>query len=837
MILLAIAHGQPREMGIIQALQYFINHRVEVVRRRTAYLLAKAQDREHILEGYLTALDHLDNVITIIRASANRSDARENLVAYFGGKKIDINTTGRAPKLDPEKPFTAKQADAILELQLHRLTKLSIDEISNELKEIRDRITEYQSILGSEKKLRGVIIKELEEVKEQYGDARKTVIEDEAAEIHLEDLIADEQVAVTVSHSGYLKRTPISTYRMQRRGGTGRTGMKTRDEDFVEQLFVASTHAYILIFTSAGRVYWLKVYEIPDVGPAGKGKHMGNLISLQAGETVRTMLAVRDLEEANKYVFFVTRNGTVKKTELKDFSHVMSRGIIAINIEQGDELVAATLTDGLQIIFLASHEGQAVRFEEDDVRSMGRNATGVRGMNLADKDYIVGMATTPKPGVKVEKKEGDEDLVPEKGSLILSVTENGYGKRTPADEYRLTNRGGKGVINVKTTERNGKVSTIAQVSEDSQVMPEAAEAQLKIANIHYQQMEKPDRDYTHAKRAEDEYRNLILQYPDSKLLPEAKQRLLEVQEVLGEREFEIGRFYYLRQSYPAAIARLSSLVDRYPLYSGADETLYLLGQCYEGEITAVRAKPIPEALKARVIEEFTKKSAEAYDKILTRYPLTDRTEDAKKRLEALHQTIPTPTKEAIAQNKAEEDSRRATGMVSHVMAGFKKHPDVAKATKVGEPPLTDPKGMSATEFSQEVQAALMPHPPGGEKSVTVVPTDGSAPPPPNEPAPRSDSPAIAGAPAPAPAEGSAPPPAPSSNELQPNAPPDPNELKVDPAEAGTAVPPPAQVNEIQNGAAPAAAADSSSSSSDTPTGKASTSKKKKKKGLGKLNPF
>jgi DNA gyrase subunit A len=487
MILLAIAHGQPREMGLIQAIQYFIDHRVEVVRRRTAYLLAKAQDREHILEGYLTALDHLDNVIVIIRGSANRAEARENLVAYFGGKKIDINTTGRAPKLDPEKPFTAKQADAILELQLHRLTKLSIDEISNELKEMRERITEYQSILGSEKKLRSLIVKELEEVKEQFGDARKTVIEDEAAEIHLEDLIADEQVAVTVSHSGYLKRTPISTYRMQRRGGTGRTGMKTRDEDFVEQLFIASTHAYILIFTSAGRVYWLKVYEIPDVGPAGKGKHMGNLISLQAGETVRTMLAVRDLEEESKYVFFVTRNGTVKKTELKDFSHVMSRGIIAINIEQGDELVAATLTDGQQIIFLASHEGQAIRFEEDAVRSMGRNATGVRGMNLEDKDYIVGMARTPKPGApgggtglsaaqtKAAAKAApptDEvaDLVPEKGSLILSVTENGYGKRTPADEYRLTNRGGKGVINVKTTERNGKVTGIAQVSEESQVM-------------------------------------------------------------------------------------------------------------------------------------------------------------------------------------------------------------------------------------------------------------------------------------------------------------------------------------------------------------------------------
>src|SRR6201997_2063727 len=327
MILLAVVNGQPRELGLIDAIKHFINHRVEVVRRRTAYLLQKARDREHILEGYLNALDHLDNVVTIIRASANRADARENLVAYFGGKKIDINTTGRAPRLDPEKPFTSRQAEAILELQLHRLTKLSIDEISNELKEVRERITEYQSILASEKKLRGVIIKELEEVKKQYGDERKTVIEDEAAEIHLEDLIADEQVAVTVSHSGYLKRTPISTYRMQRRGGTGRTGMKTRDEDFVEQLFIASTHAYILFFTSAGRVYWLKVYEIPDVGPAGKGKHMGNLISLQAGETVRTMLAVRNLEEEGKYVFFTTRNGLVKKTELKDFSHVRANGI------------------------------------------------------------------------------------------------------------------------------------------------------------------------------------------------------------------------------------------------------------------------------------------------------------------------------------------------------------------------------------------------------------------------------------------------------------------------------------------------------------------------------
>jgi DNA gyrase subunit A len=475
MILLAVVNGQPKEMGLIQAIKHFIDHRVDVVRRRTSYLLNKAKDREHILEGYLTALDHLDNVIVIIRGSANRGDARENLVAYFGGKKIDINTTGRAPKLEADKPFTAKQADAILELQLHRLTKLSIDEISNELKQVREAIAEFESILASEKKLRNVIIKELEEVKKLYGDARRTVIEDEAAEIMLEDLIADEQVAVTVSHSGYMKRTPISTYRMQRRGGTGRTGMKTRDEDFVEHLFIASTHAFILIFTNTGRVYWLKVYEIPDIAAAGKGKHVGNLVGLQPGETVRTMLAVRDLEEEGRYVFFATHNGTVKKTAVKDFSHVMQRGIIAINIEQGDELVAASLTDGNQIVFLASHDGQAIRFDENDVRSMGRNATGVRGMNLGEKDYIVGMATTLKPEAKAVVKEGEvapeiADLIPEKGSLILSVTENGYGKRTPADEYRLTNRGGKGVINVKTTERNGKVVGISQVSEKSEVM-------------------------------------------------------------------------------------------------------------------------------------------------------------------------------------------------------------------------------------------------------------------------------------------------------------------------------------------------------------------------------
>jgi DNA gyrase subunit A len=512
MILLAVVNGQPKEMGLIQAIKYFIEHRVDVVRRRTAYLLAKAKDREHILEGYLTALDHLDNVIAIIRGSANRADARDNLVLYFGGKKIDINTTGRAPKLDPEKPFTAKQADAILELQLHRLTRLSIDEIANELKQVRDNIAEYESILGSEKKLRSVIVKELEEVKKLYGDDRRTRIEDEAAEIVLEDLIADEQVAVTVSHSGYLKRTPISTYRMQRRGGVGRTGMKTRDEDFVEHLFIASTHAYILIFTNKGRVYWLKVYEIPDVSAAGKGKHIGNLVGLQPGETVKTMLAVRNLEEENKYIFFATRNGLVKKSELREYMHVRSNGINATNLEEGDELAAARLTDGHQIIFLATHEGMAVRFLESQVRAMGRGAYGVWGIDLAEGDYVVGMATTPKTGAeqhaegeaeapadqgeadattasgptveerrfsaaKAGTKEGasapeggevtDETV---KGTLILSVTENGFGKRTPADSYRLIRRGGKGVVNIKTTERTGKVVAIAQVDENSQVM-------------------------------------------------------------------------------------------------------------------------------------------------------------------------------------------------------------------------------------------------------------------------------------------------------------------------------------------------------------------------------
>jgi DNA gyrase subunit A len=465
MIFLAVVNGQPKEMGLVQAIQYFIDHRIDVVRRRTVYLLQKAREREHILEGYKMALDNLDAVIKLIRASGSRAEAKEALLAAkfkIVDKEMQKRIGGTEGRLSP------RQADAILDLQLYRLTRLSTEEILKELEEIRVKIAEYESILASDKKLRGVIVKELEDVKKDFGDERRTQITDESTEITLEDLIADEQVIVTVSHSGYLKRTPLSTYRQQRRGGTGRTGMKTREEDFVEYLFAASTHSYLLIFTNTGRVYWLKVYEVPDVGAAGKGKHIGNLVSLQPGETVRTLLEVRDLEDENNFVFFATKNGTVKKTPVKDFSNVMSRGIIAIGIEKDDELVAARLTDGNQVVFLGSHEGLAIRFDEENVRPMGRPAYGVRGMDLAKGDYVVGMAVTPKDGKKKTNGKGtEEENVP---TLILSVTEGGYGKRTPVDEYRLQSRGGKGVINVKTTARNGKVVAIMLVDESSECM-------------------------------------------------------------------------------------------------------------------------------------------------------------------------------------------------------------------------------------------------------------------------------------------------------------------------------------------------------------------------------
>ena len=456
MIFLAVLNGQPRELGLDQAIRCFINHRVDVVQRRTVFLLRKAREREHILEGYKIALDNLDQVIKIIRGSGSRVEARENLYAWGKGTEIVV-TLDRVRLPHEEKGLTLRQIDAILELQLYRLTQLSIDELLKELAQRRAEIAEYESILASDTKLRAVIVKELEEIRDKYGDARRTQIVDESAELQLEDLIADEQVAVTVSHQGYLKRTPISIYRQQRRGGTGRTGMKTREEDFVAQLIVDSTHAFLLCFTNTGRVYWLKVYEIPDVSAAGKGKSMQSLLDLQPGENVRAILPVRDLEEEGKFIFFTTQKGTVKKTPLKDFSNVMARGIIAIGIDKDDELVKARITDGNQIVFLATHLGMAIRFDECDVRSMGRPAYGVRGIDLAKNDYVVGVAVTPK--------------VHEPGEYrILAITENGFGKRTDVEEYRLQTRGGKGVKNMAVTPRIGRVSSIQLVDDTSELM-------------------------------------------------------------------------------------------------------------------------------------------------------------------------------------------------------------------------------------------------------------------------------------------------------------------------------------------------------------------------------
>jgi DNA gyrase subunit A len=539
MIFLAVLNGQPKEFALDEAIRSFVNHRIDVVQRRTVYLLRKAREREHILEGYQIALDNLDSVIRIIRASASRAEARENLYAWGKGTEIVINLN-RERLPSEERGLTLRQVDAILELQLYRLTQLSVDEILGELKEIRAKIAEYEEILGSDKRLRAVIIKELEEVRDRYGDARRTQIIDESAELQLEDLIADEQVAVTVSHQGYLKRTPISIYRQQRRGGTGRMGMKTREEDFVSQLIIDSTHAFLLCFTNTGRVYWLKVYEVPDVGAAGKGKSMQSLLNLQPGENVRAIMAIRDLEEEGKFIFFATRQGTVKKTPLKDFSNVMARGIIAIDIDKEDDLVSAGLTNGKQTIFLATREGMAIRFQEEydpersgiGLRPMGRNAAGNKGISLKKGDYVIGAAITDSDEardkerdecaaakgltdklknlrkaatatkealqkaredrrngppddekLKTKEKNAEKAFDDAQGALkdldeklcvtqsrILTVTENGFGKRTDVDEYRLTARGAQGVNNLKATPKVGKTASILLVNETSELM-------------------------------------------------------------------------------------------------------------------------------------------------------------------------------------------------------------------------------------------------------------------------------------------------------------------------------------------------------------------------------
>jgi DNA gyrase subunit A len=510
MILLAIVGGQPRELGLIQLLNLFIAHRIDVVRRRTQYDLRKAEEREHILLGYQIALDYLDEVIRIIRGSASRANARENLHEFFENKSVRImvdgkETTQRGVKLEPKKygiPASAvrgdvfglsyNQIDALLELQLHRLTRLSVDEILKELKEIRDRIGELREILGSEKKLKAVIVAELREVMKSYGDDRRTQIVDRVEEIKLEDLIKDEEMAITVSHAGYIKRTSVDVYRHQSRGGKGRIGAKTREDDFVEHFFTASAHSYILLFTSKGRIYWLKVYEIPEAAAATRGKAITNLVRLQEGETLTAVVPTRNLEEAGRYVFLATKNGTVKKTELAEFSNPRPSGIIAISLDEKDELIGAKLTDGKQMIFLASHDGQAILFRETEVRSMGRGAGGVNGMDLAKDDYVVSMdAVQPdfeiiRKEYKKETQDLDElesDQIRESlTSLMLTVAEKGYGKRTPLAEYRVTSRGGKGVINLKSTDRNGPVVAALQVREDSDVM--IITGQGKVIRVH-----------------------------------------------------------------------------------------------------------------------------------------------------------------------------------------------------------------------------------------------------------------------------------------------------------------------------------------------------------------
>ncbi len=502
MILLSIVAGQPRELGLIPLIKLFIDHRVEVVRRRTVYELRKAREREHILVGYQIALDHLDDVIRIIRGSASRAEAKENLLKYFTEQDVTITENGKSKKLEGVKldgrkyklgaleseptarsatpGLTPIQVDAILELQLHRLTQLSVDEILKELKSIREHIAELEEILSSDKKLKQVITGELKEVQKSYGDDRRTQIVDKVDEIKLEDLIADTEMLITVSHAGYIKRTAADTYRHQSRGGKGRIGARTKEEDFVEYLFVASAHSYILLFTSKGRVYWIKVYELPEAAAATRGKAISSLVKFQEDEKLTALVAARNLEEAGQFVFMATRNGTVKKSALTEFSNPRSTGIIAITLDGKDELIGAKLTDGKKMIFLASHEGQAILFRETEVRPMGRGAGGVNGMDLDKDDYVVSMDAV-QPAFDIIAKEHNqasqnleelenEHIKDSLTTLMLTVAEKGFGKRTPLSEYRITSRGGKGVVNMKTTDRNGSVVATLQVTEESDVM-------------------------------------------------------------------------------------------------------------------------------------------------------------------------------------------------------------------------------------------------------------------------------------------------------------------------------------------------------------------------------
>jgi DNA gyrase subunit A len=431
-IMLAIVGARPKVLNLLELVESFVEFRRDVVRRRTEFELRKAEARYHILEGLKIALDHLDAVIALIRSSKTPPEAREGLMTNFSLSQI--------------------QAQAILDMQLQRLTGLERQKILDELAELLKTIERLRAILASERLLMQIIVDELREVRTRYGDDRRTeIIEGESGELSIEDLITEEDMAITVSNTGYIKRTAISTYRNQRRGGKGRIGMRTKDEDFVSHLFVASTHAYIMIFSDRGRAYWLKVHEIPDVGPGGKGKSIANLVSMEEGERIAAMVAVKEFEE-DKFVVMGTRRGSVKKTALSAFSNPRAGGIIAMGVEDGDAVIAVQVSDGSGEIFIGTRNGMAIRFEEGDVRPMGRTAYGVRGVTLRDDDYVVAMEVV-KPG-----------------GTLLTVTEQGFGKRTEIDEYRVQSRGGVGIINISTTDRNGLVVGVAYVQAGDELL-------------------------------------------------------------------------------------------------------------------------------------------------------------------------------------------------------------------------------------------------------------------------------------------------------------------------------------------------------------------------------
>jgi DNA gyrase subunit A len=438
-IMLAIVGGRPKVLSLLEIIESFIEFRREVVRRRTEFELRKAEARAHILEGLKIALDHLDEVIRLIRGSKNPPEAREGLVTRFGLSLI--------------------QSQAILDMQLQRLTGLERQKVIDELMDLMKTIERLRAILSSEKLLLDIVVTELRAVQQKHSDERRTQIIDAEGEFRIEDLIADEDMAITVSNTGYIKRTAVETYRNQKRGGKGRIGMRTREEDFVTHLFVASTHSYIMIFSDRGRAYWLRVHEIPDAGAGGKGKAIANLVSMAEGERIAALLAVRDFpsEEGQQFVVMGTRRGAVKKTDLTAYSNPRAGGIIAMGVEEMDAVIAVAQTDGRAQVFIATRDGMSIRFPEEDVRPMGRSAYGVRGISLRDDDEVVAMEVVPM------------EVVGETGT-ILSVTENGYGKRTAIDEYRLQSRGGVGIINIQTSERNGKVVGTAWVHDGDEIM-------------------------------------------------------------------------------------------------------------------------------------------------------------------------------------------------------------------------------------------------------------------------------------------------------------------------------------------------------------------------------